>query len=123
MSQRELDAWLAEHLFGWASVAARPPTPIDNWTRLSGLAPGDISGAYAVARGYGGDDVPFYSSTGLGMLAVIEAMRGRTEAEREAFNSYFTYRQIEVIGIAPLAVALAAKAALESAGVGKPGQA
>lgn len=72
MTDRELDAYLAEHLFGWT-------WPFDDPLIGNGLYPGRIAG-YAPEPNDDGeefDDVPAYSSTGEGMLMVIEAMRER----------------------------------------------
>lgn len=54
LPDRELDVWLAEHLFGFTA---------DELTRGSGP--------------FGLPWPPSYSSTGDGMLLVLEAMRGR----------------------------------------------
>lgn len=63
---RELDAWLAERLFGWTEVD--PPRQGDGaGYRGAGVAPG-ASGA---------SEVPAYSTSGDAMLAVIAAMRVR----------------------------------------------
>lgn len=59
-SDRELDAWLAEHLFGWATHAG-----MDGEWRW-------YKDGESVR-----DEPDGYSSTGDGMLLVLEAMRGR----------------------------------------------
>lgn len=138
---RELDAWLAEHLFGWASIGMRPETPIGGRVRFSGLKPGNIFDAYDVARGYGGDPVPRYSSTYEGMGLVLAWLNEHIaepedhfsmgwspgvedppllvgERYKRGFWAYITHdlKTGESYGqeSLPTAVALAAKAALQA---------
>ncbi len=69
MDDRELDAWLAEHLFGWSLVGVK-----GHWTQ--GVETRDWSGR-PPGQSRGVPHVPALSSTGEGMLKVMEAIRQR----------------------------------------------
>ncbi len=109
-----LDSWLAEHLFGWTHLHFTGPAELQR----IGLSPTDDE--------Y--EPLPAYSTTGDGMLMVLEAMQ-----ERGWFVTLTDYAlprwwEVEflpdplkpgevVLGKAPVlptAVSLAAKAALEA---------
>lgn len=119
-NERELDAWLAEHLFGWDAApcemtVAYQPCGRKALHRHDGL---DI------------DFPPAYSTTGDGMLLVMEAMRERGYGiivERNSSGDWLSevYRiEPRCVGGAydfmmpaetgPMAVAKAAKLALEA---------
>ena len=88
MTDRELDAYLAEHLFGWADVDAHYESrrweftdpPYEPVTEGRGREPveadPDIKWKQPAHRLHF-TTFPCYSSTGEGMLKVIEAMRER----------------------------------------------
>jgi len=122
MDDRELDAWLAEHLFGLE-------VEWDYWF------PGSDGGKRSAAPS-NRDKIPFevgefdclpsYSSTGDGMLLVLEAMRERRQTllidatydEKQWWVKWGEdkwHQENAVIDDSlPRAVALAAKAAIEA---------
>ena len=106
-----LDAWIAEHLLGWGRVSAIFAKDKDPGWR----DPHDANRP-RTCRGL--------STTGDGMLMVLEAMRERMPGVRAAFqrelrpliinNDGFHWERDWSIWITPLAVAQAARAALEA---------
>ena len=115
MPERELDAYLAEHLFGWHRWETfrdqARKMPVTEWIREGGIT----------------SRLPAYSSTGDGMVIVLEAMRGRGfEFSLRLSEDSSQWMAIIIFGppigsaicrsdTLPRAVALAAKAALEAA--------
>lgn len=76
LSDRELDEWLAINLFGWEIRGNRR----GNW-RVDSPAGGPAviheRGKPPVYTGYRPERLPLFSSSGEGMLLVLEAMRTR----------------------------------------------
>lgn len=120
MTDRELDAWLAEHLFGWEWVPQRVDILAGGFWRSP-------DGEHHQTPNQHDFWDCAYSSTGDGMLMVLEAMRergwsfqlsdGLTETSLwvALFESDRADHQIYADSL-PRAVAEAAKAALEEEG-------
>ncbi len=109
-----LDAWLAEHLLGWTSCNDQTHRYLEHWH-----APGERLSVRCP---------PALSTTGDGMLMVLEAMRERRwfyfmwaegipphriAAAFATVEEGWRDREVEADTL-PLAVALAARAALEA---------
>ncbi len=124
ITDRALDAWLAEHLFGWEVVGNRR----GNWSLKE---PGGQwqGGSFMKERGRPWASTTHcisWATTGDGMLAVLEAMRKRewralmgTWSTGPGYRCQFytitnEERVSALAGSLPRAVALAAKAALEA---------
>jgi len=130
LTDRELDAKVAEIVMGLPVVWSTPPYVEPGSFLQEGWSPylkGNVNGCE-----YDWAPVPYYSSTGDGMLAVIERMRELDErTQRKYCNKLIelcmkhgrSLGQTEewlhwwwALYITPQAVALAALAALEKAG-------
>ena len=90
MTDCEMDAWLAEHLFGW--VLRRSRADNRKVGEVFWCSPEDADARGATGRRWFLepdepitttllDNIPAYSSTGDGMLLVLEAMRPQFEVE------------------------------------------
>lgn len=133
MTDRELDAWLAEHLFGlgplvWFDDVGPDP---DDGRDIRGWG-GEHAACYADDEPYNDPDKTWQwtvvgpnSSTGDGMLLVLQAMRERgfhwelqtskarfsMPGVRHDWSAHFSADNVRAL---PRAVAEAAKAALEA---------
>ena len=126
ITDRELDTWLAEHLFGWAYY----PCVLPNAREAFWRSPDGEHHTDCVPDSYG--LIPLsYTATGDGMLLVLEAMRKREWLfSVEEYGDDGPHQCVEFSreiddkgavmyapsGALPRAVALAAKAALEAGG-------
>lgn len=122
LTDRELDAWLAEHLFEWVSSGNRR----GNWIlQPPNAGQGTPSLMKERGRGWSATNHKFswWSSTGDGMILVLEAMRERglvvkIHAIHAGWAAYFRRDSdpwaVRSADTLPRAVALAAKKALEA---------
>lgn len=121
---RELDEWLAIHLFGfvWATYPSHrdrrsllPQSMIEHGIRCADMT--------EKRNGDGLHAVPDYSTTGDGMMLVVDAMKAKHngnlrlfwEMQEETYVAKFSL-DVGIMGVGdtiPEAVARAAKAALE----------
>ena len=137
MNVRELDAWLAEHLFGWEFWEETRPNYTHVYWQTDGRKPWERTqkayqqpekfhriafSEYEPKRHIYEGVKPTFSSTGDGMLLVLEAMRARgfdldLLTDAGTWRCDFDNGTIDThkeAATAPRAVALAAKAALEA---------
>ncbi len=120
LSPRELDAALAERLFGWTTPAARGRCNVCGWPLTAKSMDGCTTDGCSMRPlpETRADEPAHYSTTGDGMLLVLEAMRARVDEVKWMFRGFLAFRirhngHERLEELTPRDVALAAFAALK----------